>query len=156
MLDHLLFYYLNMGTSQFLRDFRLSYKVMKSAESHNEWQKGRKKMTMCHLKYEILYTLLGFFLLVNPRCTSDVQATFSHSYISVAIHPSGMYMPGILHAKTIICLYAKPAAIPQEISNNCSLHKVSIFVDKKWRTSYVYEFYANHNERQQREKLLQK
>ena len=45
-----------------------------------------------------------------------------------------------LHAKTLIRLYAKPAVIPQKISNNCSLHEVFFLVDSKWRTSYIYGF----------------
>ena len=45
-----------------------------------------------------------------------------------------------LHAKTLIRLYAKPAVIPQKISNNCSLHEVFFLVDSKWRTNYIYGF----------------
>jgi hypothetical protein len=32
MLEDILFYYINMGTSQFLKDFRMEYKVKKNAE----------------------------------------------------------------------------------------------------------------------------
>ena len=45
-----------------------------------------------------------------------------------------------LHAKTLIRLYAKPAVLPQKISNNCSLHEVLFLVDSKWRTNYIYDF----------------
>ena len=42
-----------------------------------------------------------------------------------------------LHAKTLIRLYAKPAVIPQKISNNYSLHEVLFLVDSKCQTNYI-------------------
>ena len=44
MLKKLLFYYVNMGTSQFLRDFRLAYKVKKTAELRKKVQQRNDKM----------------------------------------------------------------------------------------------------------------
>ncbi|CAB3976768.1 ATP-dependent DNA helicase PIF1 [Paramuricea clavata] len=44
MLENILFHYLNMGTSQFLRDFRLEYKVKKGAEIRKKVLERKEKM----------------------------------------------------------------------------------------------------------------
>lgn len=44
MLDHILFYYLNFpATSQFLRDFRLSYKITKTMELRKKVTQQKEK-----------------------------------------------------------------------------------------------------------------
>ena len=43
MLKKILFHYINMGTSQFLRDFRLAYKVKKTAELRKKVQQRKEK-----------------------------------------------------------------------------------------------------------------
>ncbi|CAB3980189.1 ATP-dependent DNA helicase PIF1, partial [Paramuricea clavata] len=52
MLKRILFHYVNMGTNQFSRDFRLAYKVKKTAELHKKVQQKRKnnmkKLKVCH------------------------------------------------------------------------------------------------------------
>ena len=43
MLNHILFHYLNMGTFQFLRDFRLAYKISKTMELRKKVTQRKEK-----------------------------------------------------------------------------------------------------------------
>ena len=43
MLKKVLFHYVNMGASQFLRDFRLAYKVKKNAELRKKVMQRKEK-----------------------------------------------------------------------------------------------------------------
>jgi hypothetical protein len=43
MLKRILFHYVNMGTSQFLRNFRLAYKIKKTAELRKKVQQKKEK-----------------------------------------------------------------------------------------------------------------
>ena len=45
MLKKVLFHYVNMGASQFLRDFRLAYKVKKNAELCKKSDAKKRKTT---------------------------------------------------------------------------------------------------------------
>jgi hypothetical protein len=44
MFENILFHYLNMGTLQFLRDFRLEYKLKKGAEIRKKVFERKEKM----------------------------------------------------------------------------------------------------------------
>ena len=64
MLKDILFHYVNMGASQFLRDFRLAYKVKKTAELRKKVQQRKEKQQE---KADSVPFLVGLFpLLYSP------------------------------------------------------------------------------------------
>ena len=55
MLKDVLFYYVNMGASQFLKDFRLSYELKKSVELRKKilQRKEKLKLQQDKLSFEV-------------------------------------------------------------------------------------------------------